>query len=306
MLEPAYTFILTSRNDDHDPGLRRLKVCLACLFHHMESRGVDSELLLVEWNPPANRPGLADVLPWPTGQQHWTVRAITVSPEVHSQWAGRGRTIPLYVLAARNVGLRRARGQWVLPMNQDCFFTDRLADRLADPSILRQYAFYRAVRADIPPAVIRPAGGVAKILRQAEQTTDIVMHVPENQRKAFTNGSGDFMLMHRSAWEQLRGYPERRLYGVFLDAIQVHMALQAGYKQVIWPTSSCIYHVTHEWGWLPNLFAGLDAMGYPYMSEQAYIRWARSVRNGWSPHIVNGEDWGLGQLALPEREIDVR
>src|SRR5262249_55388734 len=93
--------------------------------------GIDSELILVEWNPPPDRPRLAQALRWPADTGPCDVRIIEVPPELHARYA-HGTALPLYQMIGKNVGIRRARGQFVLATNIDILFSSELARFLAE------------------------------------------------------------------------------------------------------------------------------------------------------------------------------
>jgi hypothetical protein len=304
MTDPVYTFVLTSRNDDHDPGLKRLHTCLYALFGYMERIHRPSELILVEWNPPPDRPPLADAIRWPTGQENWTARVITVPPEVHAQWkGGKGGTINLFVLAARNVGIRRAEGAWVLPLNQDTFFSDSLAWYLGPRHDLDPRKFYRAIRVDIKPGVPWPTD--LEGLSDYAYNNVTKAHLSAGGDSLFFNGSGDFMLMSRAAWHATRGYTEERLYGLYLDSAHVVMVHLAGYIQEIIPAPAYLYHIEHPRGWTSSGYRGLAEMGYQYANHAGFrARVERMQREGWAAY-ANGDLWGQADQDLPERVIHV-
>ena len=91
---------------------------------------IPSELIVVEWNPPQDRPRLKDALRWPEDLGPCAVRFIEVPPELHQRY-GHGKALPLYQMIAKNVGIRRARGQFVLATNIDILFSDELAAAFA-------------------------------------------------------------------------------------------------------------------------------------------------------------------------------
>jgi hypothetical protein len=112
-----------------------------------ERTGLPSELIIVEWNPPADRPHLRDVLHWPGEWKACEVRFIEVPPEVHRRYA-HSEALPLYQMIAKNAGIRRARGQFILATNIDILFSDELVDFLAEKH-LESGRMYRIDRHDV-------------------------------------------------------------------------------------------------------------------------------------------------------------
>jgi hypothetical protein len=58
------------------------------------------------------------------------VRFIQVPPEIHRKFRHADH-LPLYQMIAKNVGIRRARGRFILVTNIDILFSDELVSFLA-------------------------------------------------------------------------------------------------------------------------------------------------------------------------------
>ena len=129
--EPYLSLVVTARNDDHGGSfLPRMQVFVTAWIEQARRYRIPSELIIVEWNPPPDRPRLCDVLQWPPDLGPCEVRFIEVSPELHARYP-HGHALPLYQMIGKNVGIRRARGQFVLSTNIDILFSDELAQFLA-------------------------------------------------------------------------------------------------------------------------------------------------------------------------------
>lgn len=126
MTTPYLSVVAASRNDDHggDP-LRRTQIFINCFARQCEKHRLPAELILVDWNPVEGRPGLAGVLRLPAGSSWCTARVITVPPELHARVKYADR-LPFFQMIAKNVGIRRARGRFVLATNIDIIFSDEL------------------------------------------------------------------------------------------------------------------------------------------------------------------------------------
>jgi FkbM family methyltransferase len=114
---------------------------------------IPSELIFVEWNPPAGRPPLAEALKWPADFGPCTVRFIEVPAEAHQRYQ-HAAGLPLYQMIGKNVGIRRARGQFVLATNIDILFSNELAaflgTRRLDKNRLYRVDRYDAM-SEVPP-----------------------------------------------------------------------------------------------------------------------------------------------------------
>ncbi len=147
MPQPYLSLVVTARNDDHGGNLLgRMQIFVDGWLAQARRHNIPSELIIVEWNPPADRPPLAQALRWPADFGPCEVRFITVPPETHSQYQ-HAANLPLYQMIAKNVGIRRARGRFILATNIDILFSDELAEFLGTQQ-LRTDRMYRIDRYD--------------------------------------------------------------------------------------------------------------------------------------------------------------
>jgi hypothetical protein len=147
--DPYLSVVVTSRNDDHggDP-LKRLQAFINSFDAQCRRTGLDAEIIIVEWNPPGDKPRLQTLVTWPSPCV-CTYRFVTVPPELHGTLE-YSDVLPLFQMIAKNVGIRRARGRFVLVTNIDIVFSNELVEYLAsgrlEPGLL-----YRVDRHDIQP-----------------------------------------------------------------------------------------------------------------------------------------------------------
>lgn len=155
--EPLLSIVAPSRNDDHGGNLLgRMQLFVSGLLEQCQRHQLNAELVLVEWNPPQDRPRLAEALSWPVKDgplagQACGVRIIEVPAEIHRRFKHSDQ-LPLFQMIAKNVGIRRARGEFVLATNVDILFSDELVAFLASGK-LEKGVLYRADRYDVPPDV---------------------------------------------------------------------------------------------------------------------------------------------------------
>ncbi|MDB5305838.1 MAG: hypothetical protein JWO38_40, partial [Gemmataceae bacterium] len=65
---PYLSVVAAARNDDHGGNLLgRMQLFVNGLLEQCRRHRLPAELVLVEWNPPPDRPRLADALRWPAG-----------------------------------------------------------------------------------------------------------------------------------------------------------------------------------------------------------------------------------------------
>lgn len=127
--------------------MRRLQTFLNALAAEVERHALPVELVLVEWNPPPEKPCLAEVLQWPASSSPCRVRIITVPPDVHRKFA-HAEAMPLYQMIAKNVGIRRAAGEFILATNIDILFSGELMRFFAERRLERG-RMYRVNRYDV-------------------------------------------------------------------------------------------------------------------------------------------------------------
>jgi hypothetical protein len=306
---PYLSVVVVGRNDGYGGDfLGRFRTFVRSFSALAEALRLPSEIVIVEWNPPSDRPRLADAVGWNTAGRKWcSAKVITVPPEVHTEIAGGGGQ-PLLEYFGKNIGIRRAAGEFVLATNPDVLLSPKLVRFLARR--LSPANIYRVDRWDVRPPI--PEGGVLRQLwycarnvlkihatgrsydpdfrRQLKIWRDGFREAPQSA-EPHLNGAGDFIAMSRGAWASVRGFPELERFGAshHIDALAVYEALASGLTQSIIPAR--LYHQDHARPdpgkpGSPAVHAALD--GY---------------REQLTPQRLNGEDWGLAGRDLPVRPL---
>lgn len=146
---PYLSIVAASRNDDHggDP-LRRTQIFINCLARQAAAFQLPVELILVDWNPVADRPGLAAVLQLPAETSNWCQARVITVPTAHHARLKYADKLAFFQMIAKNAGIRRARGEFVLATNIDIIFSAELFAFLARRK-LEAGKMYRTDRHDI-------------------------------------------------------------------------------------------------------------------------------------------------------------
>jgi hypothetical protein len=145
---PYLSVVVTARNDDHGGNLlRRMQIFVDAWINQAKRHQLPSELILVEWNPLPDRERLLTALRWPSDTGPCKVRVIEVPPEVHARYH-HSTALALYQMIAKNVGIRRARGEFILATNIDIVFSDELMLFLAQRRLEKGH-MYRIDRTDV-------------------------------------------------------------------------------------------------------------------------------------------------------------
>src|ERR1700754_53408 len=144
---PYLSLVVAARYDDHGGDfMRRMQTFVTAFQSQCQRHRLPAEIVVVEWNPLPNRCGLAQALEWPVATDWCRVRFIEVPPEMHARFEHSPK-IALYQMIAKNVGIRRVRGEFVLTTNIDILFNDALMSFFAEQRLERG-KMYRIDRYD--------------------------------------------------------------------------------------------------------------------------------------------------------------
>lgn len=261
---PKIAAVVVARNDDYMSDFaERLRATIDWNVRYL----VD-EVVLVEWNPPADRELLAHDLT----QRFSCLRAYVVPPEVHAELC-RNEHVKLLEYHAKNVGIRRANAPWIIATNADAAFGFDLINRILSTDLSPDVA-WTAERIDIPWREGRQTAiGVGSALRYQRA-------IPYQQL-----GTGEFILASREVWHRTRGYDEQMVrHRIGCDVRGTAQMLSHGASI---QRAGTVLHLAHP----SSCTEGIR----PHHGEHA-------TAEGVPYH--NDETWGLGDLK--EQEISER
>jgi hypothetical protein len=313
---PYLSIVAVSRNDDHGRGLlQRMQLFIDCLSEQVKQFRIPTELILVEWNPPPERPSLREALSWPESTQYFMVRIITVPSEIHKKFK-HADALPLFQMIGKNVGIRRARGRFILATNIDIIFSEELIRNIAKKQ-LEPGIFYRVDRIDvdsnIPPAANLDEkleycrNHVVRVnskyyLASASNFKALIVDIAHNPAlmgyyfknliykmkipRLHYNACGDFTLMAKVNWMMLGGYPELEMYSLHIDSLLLMMASYADLREYTLHPPQEIYHIEHSIGsgitpgaGQKKLFQRLEQQGIPFMSWRDCVDFAHQYQH---------------------------
>ena len=143
---PELSVVATSRNDNHGGNLlARMQLFIDGFAEQAGRYRLPVELIVVEWNPLPDRPPLSEALQWRPGEM-FQAQVTTVPADVHQALPNSAR-LPMYQMIAKNAGIRRAGGPYVLATNIDILLSDELFDYLK--AGLKPNTMYRVDRLDV-------------------------------------------------------------------------------------------------------------------------------------------------------------
>lgn len=333
MKMPYLSIVLVARNDGHSTDmLRRIQICVGSVVEQMERYKIHSELILVEWIPPSDTGRIKDLFPGPNNLYYCTIRNIVVpaSSIGEYQWS---EDYSIRDNSPWNVGVRRARGEFVLVAAIDALFSNELM-RFFGENKLDKNNFYCINRYDVNTKVMN-------LMSVDERLTycknNIIAKCGPHPWEYFIKkkilrkklpilhnyAPGDFMLFSKEKWNLLRGFPEGLSIGA--DNTLLYMVYLAGAQEYVFKNPMRLYHIDHKSRWQTTLYVLLrrffyrTKLPYPFTAILALLvsKLSRSksyleVNNfkllkgeeirqlildmvqGKRSYIYNDENWGLG------------
>lgn len=282
----SLSIVLTGRNDNYggDFTIRLLRT-LRFNWRALRERNIACEIVLVEWNPIEGRQTLCDVVRAGLPEIHLpSFRAYVVDRQYHAALTLNPR-LDYLEYVAKNAGIRRARRPLVLVTNTDVFLSRGVVDRLAGR--IESGIVYRAPRIDL-------AIGTDQTRVTWDALEDPAAHARRSTLRPplFAGASGDFLLLDRDSWMNLRGFNEMyRAARLGVDHNFLVKAYGCGYPIV--DIGSPVYHVNHPGSYRISK----DVI----QGSAAEATWGKRRWHSRSVVYDNPESWGLGDA--PEREL---
>lgn len=319
------SIVIAARNDNYGGDfISRLQKCITWNTRLLEKYKVKTEFIIVNWNPIEENKTIEEQIEWIDNRRYVKYRIITVSQEIHEKYIDDNirKTVPLFEYLAKNAGIKRASGEFVLTLNPDILISETIIKDLAKRK-LNKSVFYRANRFDFINNDITQKTKIwlkgfsypyqknlfqLKIKNQIRcwwrknsvKCTDLFNYLSwkvyyhHAEYKYHCNVSGDFLLMHSSAWSKLKGNPENTFLALHTDAMMVIMAATSGLKEKVF--KSPIYHQEHT-----RRFNATEKGNEEY--RKAYLLFqeeAQKMIQQEKATIYNDKKWGLANFDLLE------
>lgn len=337
--KPYLSVVVVSRNDDHGNKLFcRMRACLDGLIYQLEKYRIPSELILVEWIPPVGKPFIKDVLPWPQNTKYCNIRVILVPEDrlTNYEWT---ETYAIRDLTPWNVGIKRAKGEFILSTVTDVLISDEMMQFFSKRTL--QDRLYRVDRCDVNRDVLNIADPDKRLGYCNDNVVDkhtlspikYIMNLVKGRIPTLHDKApGDFILLSKKRWHLIHGFPEGVAPGA--DNVLIYMAYMSGAEQYILKKPMRLFHIDHDSIWkspsylkLRKLFiknklpfpivdvlsqvgsrficskSDLDKQGILRHSGLEIKRIISDISKNKRSYIYNDDAWGLGLLALDEFEI---
>jgi len=305
---PYLSIVVASRNDDHGIGIHvRTQSFLDSLAEQCHRHKLSAELIIVEWNPPQERPPLRTVFAPPPASEYFMVRFITVPPELHNTLT-HSNIFTIFQMIAKNVGIRRAKGEFILATNVDIIFSEELMAFFAAKKLQSGF-HYRIDRHDLGAFTLPPHLYGEELMQFCRENVIRVQGrwgtyeygnvAPTGTAdRLHTNACGDFALMSRADWEAVRGYPELETFSIYIDGLGLHTSEALGISQYLLEDPMHIYHIEHHSGWVLDKPKWEERPHLDYHTE--YVPFCRKLRATGKPLAINKETWGYSDMHLAE------
>lgn len=231
------------------------------------------ELILIDWNPNPDMRPLLEEIKYPPNIASF--RVISVPASFHKCWTSKTKMPPVAEFLSKNIGIRRARGKYILPKAMDTIYSQSFWDFIArgDHIVLEDLSgdplLFRMMRIDISITLLDlPVkdrleeilekslyheqtvryGASHQVIRnnQIEKYQAEIEYLKSNdQNIPWTQGSGDFLLMSRENWWKIRGFVEVPTY-MHWDTVILAHARATGLRYYNLVPPFILYHPSHS------------------------------------------------------------
>jgi len=340
------TIVAASRNDNHGNKLdERTNIFIRSLAENCKKYKIQSELILVEWNQIPNQKTLSDRLDL-ISNEYLNSKIITVSQNQHLKFPNSDR-IQFFQMIAKNVGIRRALGKFILATNVDVIMNQDIFKFIAQKE-LKEKTIYRCDRHcidynysgninddylnqftnfidkkyysidvknkskyHVQSSVLRYLNIFNKdffkkisIKNLISITKKIIFYFKYYkvlpvfffQKKLFTNACGDFTLLDKNSWIDLKGYCELPIFSWHLDSLLLWEARYKNFNFYDFDENYYIYHMNHHTSGVisvkETLFESLNNKKIPYLTNEKFLDLALKLSNN-PDHLKTNEFWGL-------------
>ncbi|KAI8144927.1 hypothetical protein BJV82DRAFT_63143 [Fennellomyces sp. T-0311] len=210
---PEYylTVVLVAKDDQ-----AKLQNAIDSTYVMAERTQTLMELMIIEWNPPPGRRPVREAYRY-RRSDYLTYRIITVPHKLHQAMHGDNSYDP-YEYEGRNVGIRFARGEFVVCTNPSVLWSLNMHNAIVSRAWVKKRLYTQFAPPDQPGPVVQlnafPTDDEL-ILSCSHNTYELGKYFmpacqnldPYNYLEA-TNDAGQFMLAHRDTWKTMRGYRE--------------------------------------------------------------------------------------------------
>ena len=256
--------VVCGRNDNYGGHLvERATYCFKSLLETFD------EVIYVDWNTQENKEPLTSCLNIVDKSK---LNVIVVTPEKVHELTNGVKTQPMCEVLTRNIGIRRATGDYIVSTNIDVITPERyLVDKLLEK--IRPHEMITLAKQDVElsdldkhfkngfdPKVMPILFGLWPIQKRLMSpyltiNKDLLEKFPENSHHTLASiicACGDFQIAHRDTWWGIRGFEETMNKRSYADtAVQYKVLMNNGIVSA--SNFPPLYHIEHERDNNPNL-----------------------------------------------------
>ena len=343
------SIVAASRNDNHGDKLdERTNLFIKSLAENCKKYKIKSELILIEWNQIPNTKTLSDRLNL-ISNEYLNSKILPVNKKHHLKLPNSDR-LHFFQMIAKNVGIRKASGKFILVTNIDVLINQKLYEFISkkklqektfyrcdrhcvdydysgniedtyldqftnfidkkyyslDTKTKKKYYVYsspyRQIRTFLESIFFKNNIGLLKRIRIKHLIRIIrkIRFYLDNykifKKKLFTNACGDFTLLDKNSWIDLKGYCELPIYSWHLDSLLLWEARFKNYNFYDLKDTHYIYHMNHHKSGVISeknkLFENLDKNKIPYLTSDEFLDILIKLSKN-PDYLKINEFWGL-------------
>ena len=279
--------VVISRNDNYGGNLAdRATYCLNSLIDTFD------EVFYIDWNSPTHSL-LYDIEDRLTKKGN--LKHIVITPEVASMFTNNDPHAQVCCeTLARNIGIRRATGDYIVSTNIDVIAPKR--DHLEKAiNELDKNTFYTISRRHVEWKDIEKFHGGERKYSDWKALRDHLIENSEERKYdekvvdgddySIINCCGDFQLAHKDIWHEIKGFEEELIYVLYSDTNVQKKAIKHGFdlKAIYSPALFHIFHGKGGGGFLDGINRKTNDMYRAVTSQEK---------------TENKETWGFSPIEI--------
>ena len=279
--------VVISRNDNYGGNLAdRATYCLNSLIDTFD------EVFYIDWNSPTHSL-LYDIEDRLTKKGN--LKHIVITPEVASMFTNNDPHAQVCCeTLARNIGIRRATGDYIVSTNIDVIAPKR--DHLEKAiNELDKNTFYTISRRHVEWKDIEKFHGGERKYSDWKALRDHLIENSEERKYdekvvdgddySIINCCGDFQLAHKDIWHEIKGFEEELIYVLYSDTNVQKKVIKHGFNlKAIY--SPALFHIFH----------GKGGGGFLFFFNRKTNDMYRAVTS--QEKTENKETWGFSPIEI--------